>query len=185
MHSDFEKIVGSLDQLSTDLFHSKEDFTIEDVNRLVLDLVILQAQRVAGLDVKDLANITVGLRPDELVSPRFVHAIWHIHVKTRRLEFQGERGRAGDARSNAGPAADTPLGLDDRSPLGVHGECFLANRACAGTHPTLRTVKRDAPVGIEHERRHPIARPSVLGHAQGFCWAGLGARHVLASYTRL
>src|SRR5262249_28219413 len=41
-------------------------------DRLVLDPVILQRQRLAGADVEDLADIALGLGPDLLVAPRLI-----------------------------------------------------------------------------------------------------------------
>ena len=48
------------------------------VHRLVLAVVILQAQHVAGLDVQDLADVAIGAGPDQLVSPRLVHPVRHL-----------------------------------------------------------------------------------------------------------
>src|SRR4051794_19973170 len=42
---------------------------LEDVPRLVLDVVELQAQRLAGLDDEKLAGVVLGDREDQLVTP--------------------------------------------------------------------------------------------------------------------
>jgi hypothetical protein len=44
------------------------------VDRLVLQVVVLQAQRMAGVHVNELADVPVGLRPVQLVSPRLLDA---------------------------------------------------------------------------------------------------------------
>src|SRR5436305_1986746 len=44
------------------------------VDRLVLEVVILQAERVAGVHVNQLADVAIGLRPVELVAPRLFDA---------------------------------------------------------------------------------------------------------------
>src|SRR5688572_19233018 len=41
-------------------------------DRLVLDLVALQGEPLAGLDHEDLADVAVGVGPDQLVTPRLV-----------------------------------------------------------------------------------------------------------------
>src|SRR3954471_122716 len=41
----------------------------QDHDRLVLHPVILERQRLAGVDVEDLADVAVGVRPDQLVAP--------------------------------------------------------------------------------------------------------------------
>src|SRR6267378_5541480 len=46
----------------------------EEVDRLVLRAVVLQAERVAGADVEDLAHVALGVRPDQLVAPGLLDA---------------------------------------------------------------------------------------------------------------
>ena len=41
----------------------------QQVDRLVLHVVVLHGQRLPGVDVQDLADVAVGVRPDRLVSP--------------------------------------------------------------------------------------------------------------------
>src|SRR5689334_18369558 len=41
-------------------------------DRLVLDAVILQRERLARSDVEDLADVAIGLGPDQLVAPGLV-----------------------------------------------------------------------------------------------------------------
>src|SRR6185503_13109707 len=46
---------------------------LEHVPRLVLELVVLEAQRLARLDEQDLARVVLALRPDQLGAPRLLH----------------------------------------------------------------------------------------------------------------
>src|SRR5207248_2615747 len=55
------------------LAHPVAQLAGEQVHRLVLPLVVLHGERVAGVDVQDLARVAVGLRPDDLVAPRLRH----------------------------------------------------------------------------------------------------------------
>jgi hypothetical protein len=43
-----------------------------EINGFVFLIVILEAERVAGVDVNDLSDVAVGLRPVQLVPPGFV-----------------------------------------------------------------------------------------------------------------
>jgi hypothetical protein len=52
--------------------HAKHDLTSEQEDRLIFALVILEAQQVARLDVQNLADVAIGLRPNELMTPRFL-----------------------------------------------------------------------------------------------------------------
>ena len=65
-------------------------------DRLVLDLVPLQGQPPARLDDQDLADVAVGVGPDELVAPRLVDP--PRGLVSRRHE---PRTRASPATSNA------------------------------------------------------------------------------------
>src|SRR5438309_8965025 len=57
------------------LLNSQDDFAPQDVNRFVLLVVILQRQHVSGLGMANLPEVAVGLRPDDLVSPRLLYSI--------------------------------------------------------------------------------------------------------------
>jgi hypothetical protein len=50
----------------------------EHVHRLVLPIVVLEAQDVTGPDVEDLADVAVGPRPHQLVSPGLLHPVGHL-----------------------------------------------------------------------------------------------------------
>src|SRR5207247_6714310 len=49
------------------------DPALEDIPRLVLDLVELEAERLACLHDEQLSGVVVCERPDELVAPRLLH----------------------------------------------------------------------------------------------------------------
>ncbi len=55
--------VGEVDQLHP---------PAQQHDRLVLDPVVLERQGLAGADVQDLADVALGLGPDQLVAPGFV-----------------------------------------------------------------------------------------------------------------
>src|SRR5690606_20955997 len=59
-----------IDALSDDESHA----ATQQVHRLILDVVILERERVARVHVQDLADIVFRVGPDQLVSPRLVHA---------------------------------------------------------------------------------------------------------------
>ena len=43
-------------------------------NSLVFQVVILKAERVTGVDVEELSDVTVCMRPNDLVSPGLVYS---------------------------------------------------------------------------------------------------------------
>ena len=45
----------------------------QDADRFVLDLVVLVGQPLARLDDQHLADVPIGVCPDELMSPRLFH----------------------------------------------------------------------------------------------------------------
>ena len=68
--------LGDLDglELTADLPELEPGATLLHEPRLVLHLVVLKAERVAGADVEELADVRVGLGPDELPAPRLLDA---------------------------------------------------------------------------------------------------------------
>ena len=62
------------------LLHPENDLAGQHVDRLILLLVILQAQQVARLDMEDLANVPIRLRPNQFVAPRLIHSIRYFHL---------------------------------------------------------------------------------------------------------
>ena len=53
--------------------HAVNQLAGEQVDGLVLHVVVLHGQRLARLDVQNLADVAVGVRPDGLVAPRLGH----------------------------------------------------------------------------------------------------------------
>src|SRR6266496_1796800 len=58
----------------TSLLDLEHQLARVEVNRLVLVIVVLQAQRVPGLHVNQFADVPIGLRPVKLVTPGFLDA---------------------------------------------------------------------------------------------------------------
>src|SRR5919204_5269317 len=92
------------------------------VDRLVLLIVVLQAQRVSRVDMNQLAYVPIGLGPVELVAPRLLHTsdiahgvlpgrarpdptVWSSDVRARRgapaRSHRSSRGAARAARARA------------------------------------------------------------------------------------
>src|SRR6185437_11876822 len=72
---------------------AEDQLAPEHVHRLVLAMVILQAQHVSRLDVQDLAHVALGAGPDQLVSPRFVDSVrqvGHCVLRTAGAVSAGE-----------------------------------------------------------------------------------------------
>jgi len=44
---------------------------VDNVQRFLFHFVVLEAERLALVDVQDLSDVTLGLRKDQLVAPRF------------------------------------------------------------------------------------------------------------------
>src|ERR687897_2314372 len=57
---------------------AEDELAREHVHRLVLLIVILKTQDVPGLHVEDLADVSRGPGPHELIPPRFVYPIWDV-----------------------------------------------------------------------------------------------------------
>jgi hypothetical protein len=57
---------------------AEDQLAPEDVHRLVLAVVVLQAEHVAGAHVKDLADVAVGAGPDELIAPRLLDSVGDV-----------------------------------------------------------------------------------------------------------
>src|SRR5207302_292957 len=100
-------------------YHQRKDETLhvlaglepdgagEHVQRLVLALVVLQAQGMPLADVEDLPHVTIGPRPDELVSPGLFDA---DGLDRRHVSGSASRLRPCAAR------APRPCGIGWRSP---------------------------------------------------------------------
>jgi hypothetical protein len=63
------------------LFDLKEHSAGRQVDRFILLIVVLKAERVAGVDVNHLADVALGLGPMQLITPGlidFCHLFRHI-----------------------------------------------------------------------------------------------------------
>src|SRR5262249_11817867 len=67
--------------------------------RLVLPLVVLSRKFVAGLDVKDLADVAVRLGPDDFVPPRLFDAS-HDEIKRYNRDWRSAAGRRAPAEDS-------------------------------------------------------------------------------------
>src|SRR5207244_13343572 len=108
-------------QHSATLRNSQHDFARQDVMRFILLVVLLQRPHVSGLDMGNLPHVAVGLRPDDLVSPRLfysirqiahaslsfsddgivTHAVTHTPQPTHPSGFSTGRPRSSSARARA------------------------------------------------------------------------------------
>ena len=64
-----EPNIDRLFVVARSLPHAVNQLAGEQIDRLVLDVVVLHGQGLICLDVQDLANVVVGVRPNRLVSP--------------------------------------------------------------------------------------------------------------------
>src|SRR5687767_5162547 len=65
---------------------AEDELAGEDMHRLVLPVVVLEAEDVPRLHVQHLADIAVGAGPDELVAPRLLHTVRHVpHYASARV----------------------------------------------------------------------------------------------------
>src|SRR6266542_3698854 len=94
-HEAFDQRVALLDP--------QHDLARQHVDRLVLPVVVLEGQDVPRLDVEDLPDVAVGLRPNQLMPPRLLHAI-------RQLTHLCPSPQCGMANAKCGMSGLTPLG---------------------------------------------------------------------------
>src|SRR5688500_7303467 len=64
---------------------------VDNVQRLLFHFVVLEAQRLPLVHMEDLADVTVGVGKDQLVSPRF-RDVSDRAVLEEQLSFVGHRG---------------------------------------------------------------------------------------------
>ena len=69
--------ISVADQLAVD-FALEQHLPRPHEDRLVLAVVVLQAERVALVDVDLLADVAVGARPPQLVAPRLLDAMQRL-----------------------------------------------------------------------------------------------------------
>ena len=74
----------------------------EDVDRLLLPLVPLERQPLAGLDDDELAGVAIGLGPDQLVAPGLRDASGRRADEPEKVAFIGH---AHEPRTSRSPAS--------------------------------------------------------------------------------
>ena len=58
------------------------------MDRLVLDLVVLVTQRLALVDMEDLADVLLRMGPDQLVAPGLIYPLscgWEVHTSAPHI----------------------------------------------------------------------------------------------------
>src|SRR5687768_10097538 len=81
-------------------------FAARQVERLVLALVVLERQRLTGLDVQDLARIEVGVGEDQLIAPGLLHFAYRLQQIGVLRDSPGPLGHSrSDVGRSTGPAA--------------------------------------------------------------------------------
>src|SRR5439155_22543232 len=85
----FARVGAQLDQRLA-VLDPQDDLAREDVDRLILLIVVRQREHVAGLDMQDLADVAIGLRPDELVAPGLVHPVGEPSRAHASLSFSDD-----------------------------------------------------------------------------------------------
>ena len=85
-----------------------------DEDRLVLVVVVLEAQALPGLDVDDLPGVVIGEGPEQLISPRLVRARCHEVIVDRcRHRLAGAPTSTASTQLHRGPPGPT-IGLARR-----------------------------------------------------------------------
>ena len=132
-----------------------------DEDRLVLLHVVLQAELMTLVDVDELAQVPIGDRPAELVSPGLVDAI--------RVAAWTPADPAGSATGSAGMPPSTPTWLLER------GEQLVDPRRRRG-------LAVDAHQGLGPAHAHQ--RPRAVVEIELEAVVGAGAHHPLPASSR-
>ena len=76
LRRDVHALAGRISRLTSfaALLNLEQQLPGVQVDRLVLQVVILEAERVAGVHVNQLAHVPIRLRPVQLVAPRLLDA---------------------------------------------------------------------------------------------------------------
>src|SRR4051794_12154418 len=80
---------------------SEDQLAGQHVHRLVLQVVVLKAEHVSRLDVKDLSDIAVGPSPDQLVPPRLLPPVRRLRHQLTTGESSKEDGLVGQELAHA------------------------------------------------------------------------------------
>ena len=143
-------------------------------DRLVLLIVVLQAEGVALVDVNQLADVPVRLRPVQLVAPRLLHSRHVRHqyslciaaatgASSSRTSSAELARRARRASCIGVPAVDQPNALlDDRNRRGRHAERPESQTdehapPSRDRRPSRRRSKAAASRGARRPRRRAAA----------------------------
>src|SRR5688572_1752200 len=131
---------------------------------LVLLVVVLQAQRMAGLDVNQLADVPVRLRPVQLVSPGFLYACRFMHALSFCCLYSVFWTRSSLSRRdsmNSVNSFSTSLAVAARS-------AFAATRAASATRNSLSAcLATGMALGAMLNSRspRPTSKPRSTGSA--------------------
>src|SRR5712691_11445296 len=112
----------------------------EEVDRLVLGAVVLQAERVSRADVEDLADVPVGVRPDQLVTPGLLDAhglvLGHPEVP-QRAGMTTADVRSSRSTSRRKRSADS---LSAKAPTRTRYQTPFPGRRASATHALSPTA---------------------------------------------
>ena len=137
-------------ELAADLAELERRAALLHEPRLVLHLVVLEAERLAGADEEQLADVGVGLGPDELVAPRLLDAPRRDRVAADPLERSREPLRV---RRHVLVGAAELLRRVDRQP-----HARVAERAQRALRGELRERRRLVVALLREAARAPPRR---------------------------
>src|SRR5206468_12595690 len=166
------------------LFDTQDDFALQDINRLVLPVVILQRQHLSRLDVQNLAHVLVGPGPDDLVAPRPLDPIRYTahaslsfkdegsvtHAVTQTPHPTHPSGFSTGRPLSSSASAFSPIGharaqTPHSAPWNVMQRCGSSSRIpmCTCSHGTLvrAPVSHAAAHGMSSHAMHEIGRAHV------------------------
>src|SRR5678816_3756521 len=85
-------------------------FALEDVHRLVLQVVVLETQDVPRLHVENLAHVAIGASPDQFVAPWLIDTVRQIGHQASRGGSWNDEGDVMQARTQT-PQPTQPSAL--------------------------------------------------------------------------
>src|SRR6185437_6324705 len=150
---------GPLDQRIA-LLDAEDDLAREHVDRFVLLVVVLQRQDVSRLDVQDLADVAVGPGPDQLVAPRFLHAVredGHETLRTRKCERGTRNSHTGLVARQLAPLFRVPTSAFRLLMVPISGS---ATRASSHTRSRTLRTQRNLRAAAPDARPRPSRVPA-------------------------
>src|SRR5215210_3476425 len=154
----------------------EDELTREDVHRLVLLIVILKTENVARFDVEDLADVSRGASPHQLIAPRFVDPVRDVgHSVLHAGELVRRRTRRANVNTNA--AAHTAFAPKHGMTCTVDRQRGIAHGTGIDADATRAPAEGETMLGPELQLGDPVTGPSQRGRAQRSGRAGLGTRH--------